>query len=166
MIQHFAVMAKILQQAFQISSGADLARFLLLRIYTHKAVMAIKKAMVSESGRLAHTPSMPKKPGRMSKEGMRKMSWRESERKIDTLALPIDWKKLDITICPPIRGNAMQDMRNPLDAKSMSVASVVKRRTTGGGMSGAITKPKDVTNVPATRPYTSVRCTRAVCLAP
>ena len=53
---------------------------------------------MSDTGRLAHTPFIPQKPGRMSNAGIKNISCRESERNIDTLALPIDWKKFDITI--------------------------------------------------------------------
>ena len=149
-----------------MTSWGDFDCFLLLRIYTHNEADATKKAIVSDSGRLAHTPSIPYMPGRMSSAGMRKMSWRDNDKNIDTLALPIDWKKLDITICPPMRLNAIQDMRNPFDANSMRVESVVKRRTTCVGRSCAITKPNEVTIVPAMMPYTRVRLTRAVWRAP
>ena len=121
---------------------------------------------MSDTGRLAHTPFIPQKPGRMSNAGIKNISCRESERNIDTLALPIDWKKFDITIWLPMKQNARHAMRRPFDAKSMSVASVVNRRTTGVGISCDITNPNDVTTVPAMIPYMRVRLTRAVWRAP
>ena len=126
--------------------------FLVLRIYIHRQAIVTKNAMTSDNGALAHTPLMPYMPGRMSSDGMRNMSWRESDRNIDTLALPIDWKKLEITICPPMRQKAVQVMRRPLDARSIRVASVVKSRTMGTGMSCDKIKPNEVTIVPAMMP--------------
>ena len=135
-----------------MTSGADFIRFLLLRIYIHKQAIVTKNAMTSENGALAHTPLMPYMPGRMSKAGIRNMSCRESDKNIDTLALPIDWKKLEITICPPMRQKAVHVMRKPLDARSIRVASVVKSRTMGTGMSCDKIKPNEVTIVPAMIP--------------
>ena len=121
-------------------------------MYSHKEADATKKAIVSDSGRLAHTPFIPYMPGSMSSAGMRKMSWRESDRNIEILALPIDWKKLDITICAPMKQNARHDIRSPFEANSIRVVSVVKRRTTCVGRSCAMTKPNEVTIVPAMMP--------------
>ena len=135
-----------------MTSWVDLDCFLALRMYIHKQAIVTKNAITSDRGALAHTPLIPYMPGRMSSEGMRNMSWRESDRNIDILALPIDWKKLEMTICPPMRQKAVQVMRRPLDARSIKVASVVKSRTMGTGMSCDRTKPNEVTTVPAMMP--------------
>lgn len=55
----------------------------------------------SETGRLIQMPFNSKKRGRMSRQGARNSSWRVRERKIDSLALPMDWKKLPTTIWKP-----------------------------------------------------------------
>ena len=73
-----------------MTSCGDLDCFLALRMYIHKLAIVTKKAMMSDSGRLAHTPFIPYRPGSISSDGMRKMSWRDKDRKIETLALPID----------------------------------------------------------------------------
>lgn len=56
-----------------------------------------KNAIVSDIGNDHHTPSTPIDGGRMTSNGSRKIIWRDSERKMLILALPIDWKKLVVT---------------------------------------------------------------------
>ena len=53
---------------------------------------------------LAHTPLIPQKRGIINKPGIKNNNCRERDRKMETLALPIDWKKLVITIWAPTNG--------------------------------------------------------------
>ena len=84
------------------------------------------KANPSETGMLIHTPFTPYKGGSKSNPGSRYTNWRESDRKILILAIPILWKKFDITICAPTNGNISVQMRSPDDAMSISSSLSVK----------------------------------------
>lgn len=55
-------------------------------------------AIRSEAGKQPVTPSRPNFGGSISRSGMRKSTWRVSERKIEAEALPIDWKRVVETI--------------------------------------------------------------------
>ena len=89
-------------------------------IYTIKITTAVTKANPSETGMLIHTPFTPYKGGSRSNPGSRYTNWRESDRKILILAIPILWKKFDITICAPTNGNINVQMRSPDDAMSIN----------------------------------------------
>jgi hypothetical protein len=60
-------------------------------------IQVTMKATVSLAGSDAHTPFTPMIGGKMISRGSRKIIWRESERKMLILALPMDWKKFVIT---------------------------------------------------------------------
>ena len=64
----------------------------------------------SDTGIADHAPVTPKKRGKISKQGIRNKNCRVRLRNIETLALPMDWKKLVITICEPIMGNMITDI--------------------------------------------------------
>jgi hypothetical protein len=53
---------------------------------------------VSDTGIDSHTPFKPQKPGKSSNDGIRKSNCLVVERITAMPALPIDWKKLDVTI--------------------------------------------------------------------
>lgn len=55
------------------------------------------KAMVSLAGIAIHTPSTSYSIGSMASRGSRNSICLESDRKMLTFALPIDWKKLVTT---------------------------------------------------------------------
>jgi len=64
----------------------------------------------SDTGIADHAPVTPKKRGKISKQGIKNKNCRVRLRNIETLALPMDWKKLVITICEPIMGNMITDI--------------------------------------------------------
>ena len=90
-------------------------------------------AMASDIGILIHTPNVPKKLGSINSPGIRNNTWRESEKKMALLAIPIHWKKFDTTIWKPTIGNAIRVSLNPSDARDISSFSVVNALTTSVG---------------------------------
>lgn len=64
----------------------------------HNMVADIRLAIRSETGILIQTPVCPQKRGRINRQGIRMSTWRVMERKIALLAIPILWKKLEVTI--------------------------------------------------------------------
>ena len=58
---------------------------------------AITLAARSEIGMLNQMPSTPQKSGKMSKSGMSITTWRLSERMMAFFAMPMLWKKFDVT---------------------------------------------------------------------
>ena len=55
------------------------------------------KAMTSDAGNAIQTPSIPKIGGRTATRGIRNSICLDSDRKMLTFALPMDWKKLVTT---------------------------------------------------------------------
>ena len=94
------------------------------------------------------------------------INWRESDRKILILAIPILWKKFDITICAPTNGNINVQMRSPDDAMSINSSLSVKMAETVCGKSSQIMKPLLVINTPTMIPRRSVCFTRSIFCAP
>lgn len=135
-------------------------------IYTIKTVTAVIKANPSETGILIHTPFTPYKGGNKSIPGSKYTNWRESDRKILIFAIPMLWKKLDITICAPTNGNISVHMRRPDDAISISSSLSVKIAETVYGKSSQIMKPLLVINAPMIIPKRSVCFTRSTFCAP
>ena len=77
-------------------------------------------------------------------------------------AMPMLWKKFDVTIWNPMMGQNITVMRSPRDERSIRVWSVVKAYATSSGISSPTRKPVVVTIVAAitvifitwfTRPY-------------
>ena len=68
------------------------------------------------------------------------------------LAIPILWKKLEVTIWKPMIGKNMTTTRKPLALSWMSCESVVKAATASSGISSP-TKPLVVTIVAAMTVY-------------
>ena len=74
-------------------------------------IMAVTSvAITSEAGKAAHIPSRPNFGGSNSNRGMRKSTWRVSDRKMEAEAFPIDWKSVVETIWKPTTVNAIKDM--------------------------------------------------------
>ena len=65
---------------------------------------ATNDAKKSLEGNDAHTPSNLKNWGRMIRNGIKKSSWRESDKKMLIFTFPIHWKKLVTTIWNPTIG--------------------------------------------------------------
>ena len=74
---------------------------------------AITLAARSEIGILNQMPSTPQKSGRMSKSGMSITTWRLSERMMAFFAMPMLWKKFDVTIWKPMIGKNIITIRRP-----------------------------------------------------
>ena len=55
-------------------------------------------AAKSEIGMLIHIPFEPQNMGKIMMQGNRKSNWRVRDRKIALDAIPILWKKLEVTI--------------------------------------------------------------------
>ena len=68
-------------------------------------------------------------------------------RNIALPAIPILWKKLEVTIWKPIMGKNITVIRNPVAESSVNSASDVKIPTTRLGASIPTKKPKVVTQV-------------------
>ena len=62
------------------------------------------QAAKSEAGKLNQIPFKPKNSGRINKHGSKKINCRLKDRKIALAAIPMLWKKLDVTIWKPTRG--------------------------------------------------------------
>ena len=80
----------------------------------------------------------------MMRHGSKHSNWRESDRKIALLAIPILWKKFDVTIWNPTIGKTNTAMRNPSAARLMSPSSVVKIETVSSGIYSPTRKVKVV----------------------
>ena len=124
------------------------------------------KASKSEAAMLAHTPSMPKNSGNINRNGIRKISWRVSDKNIDSFGLPIDWKKLVITICMPTIGNRNADILKPLLAIFISSGSIVKKLLIVSGITSVIIHPTIVIAPPMSNPLFNVCLTRSQLFAP
>ena len=96
---------------------------------------------------LYHTPATPKNCGRISRQGSRISICRVRERNIALPAMPMLWKKLEVTIWKPIIGKNITVMRSHVTESSVSSASDVKLPTTRSGTSIPTRKPKVVTAV-------------------
>lgn len=68
--------------------------------------------------------------GNISKRGTNRSSCLVEERMTALDALPIDWKKLDVTIWNPTMGNAAEHILNPFMAIAISSSSVVNNLAT------------------------------------
>ena len=82
----------------------------------------------SEAGIEYHTPSRSQNSGNTYAIGNSRISWRDSERKIDTFTLPMHWKKFVMTACEPTTKNTSMSSRMPRADSVSSVSSVVKIR--------------------------------------
>ena len=85
--------------------------------------------------------------GRKISPGIRKSSWRESDRKIALPAMPMLMKKLVATIWNPMIGKQMKTMRMPSTDSRISSGSFVKADTASRGTSSPIRNPAIVTHV-------------------
>ena len=110
---------------------------------------AITLAARSEIGILNQMPSTPQKSGRMSKSGMSITTWRLSERMMAFFAMPMLWKKFDVTIWKPMIGKNIITIRRPRAERSIKVWSVVKAFATSSGISSPTKNPVVVTIVAA-----------------
>ena len=84
-------------------------------------------AMASATGILIQTPTVPKKFGKINSEGIKNSNCRVNDKKIAFFAIPMDWKKLDVTIWKPTTGKNINTIRNPSTAIRVKSASDVKR---------------------------------------
>ena len=80
----------------------------------------------AETGNEIQTPSRPKNRGKTSNTGSRNSNCLDNERKMLTLALPMLWKKLVMTICTPMIGRVTLANRNPCSAMPINCISEVK----------------------------------------
>ena len=81
-------------------------------------------------GILHQIPAAPIKVGKMNRHGKRNNNCLVSERKIALFAIPILWKKLDVTIWKPTIGNSKTTIRKPSAARLMRPSSLVNNETT------------------------------------
>ena len=110
---------------------------------------AITLAARSEIGMLNQMPSTPQKSGKISKSGMSITTWRLSERMMAFFAMPMLWKKFDVTIWKPMIGKNIITIRRPRAERSIKVWSVVKAFATSSGISSPAKYPVVVTIVAA-----------------
>ena len=120
----------------------------------------------SEAGMLNQTPSAPNQIGRMARKGNRKISCRESDRKMALFAMPILWKKLEMTIWRPMMKKMATVMRKPRAASPMSSSSCVKRETAARGKNIPTMKHALVTIRAHLMVRFSTSSTRSYCFAP
>ena len=123
-------------------------------------------AIVSLIGMLHQIPAAPMKVGKMIRHGSRNSNWRVSDRNIALFAIPILWKKLDVTIWKPTIGNTNTAMRKPSAALLISPSSVVKMETVNSGISSPTRKVKVVTTVAHHIANFKTSFTRWYCCAP
>ena len=76
-------------------------------------------------------------------------TWRETDKNIALLAMPILWKKLEVTIWKPTIGKNITTIRSPLAEMRTSSSCVVKIETASRGINIPIRKPVVVTMVAA-----------------
>ena len=65
--------------------------------------------------------------GNTNNDGIRNSNCRVNDKKIAFFAIPMDWKKLDVTIWKPTTGKKINTIRKPSTAISVNVSSDVKR---------------------------------------
>ena len=84
----------------------------------------------------------------MMRQGRRNNNCRVSDKKMALLAMPILWKKFDVTIWKPTIGKTNTTMRKPSEARAISPSSVVKSDTATSGMNSPTQKVRVVMAVP------------------
>ena len=87
----------------------------------------------SDTGMEDQAPVRPKMGGRINRQGTRNKNWRVRLRNMDIFALPMDWKKLVITIWEPMIGNIVTDIRSALVAIACNSMSVVNMEAINDG---------------------------------
>ena len=98
-------------------------------------------ATASDIGILYQMPFEPKNNGKINRHGMSTNTCRLNDRMIAFLAIPMLWKKLDVTIWNPTNGNISIVTRNPCAERAINVSSVVNAETASRGMSCDIRNP-------------------------
>ena len=99
----------------------------------------------SAQGIAHHAPSSPKTGGKRMMKGIRKMIWRESARKMETFALPMDWKKLEVTTWNPTMNTIPQHIRIARAVSRITSWLSVKARAMYSGISCTAAKPTILT---------------------
>ena len=123
-------------------------------------------AMPSAAAMLIHTPLVPHISGKMMRNGTRNTSCRLTLRKMLFFAMPMDWKKLPVTIWNPTIG-LMQTMRRmPLMVKSVSCASSVKSMTGYSGKNSQSTNEQHMMIVASAMARLRTSLTRSKFCAP
>ena len=70
-------------------------------------------AMASATGILIQTPTVPQMDGNTNNDGIKNSNCRVNDKKIAFLAIPMDWKKLEVTIWKPTTGKKINTIRKP-----------------------------------------------------
>ena len=109
--------------------------------------------MVSEVGDAYQTPFKWNKDGKTYKAGIRKTTCLDNDKKIEILAFPIDWKKLDVTIWKPTIGNDKKVIFKPIIDISIKGLLFVNANAIWYGKNWANKKPLEVTIVAITTVY-------------
>ena len=123
-------------------------------------------ATISLIGILHQIPAAPMKVGRIMRHGSKNNNWRVSDKNIALFAIPMLWKKLDVTIWKPTIGKTSTAMRNPSAARLISPSSVVKIDTDNSGISYPTKKVKVVIAVAPHIASFRTSFTRWYCCAP
>jgi len=106
---------------------------------------AMRLAVMSEIGMLNHIPFTPQNKGSINKQGIKISTCRLNDKMMAFFAIPMLWKKLEVTIWNPMIGKNMTMMRKPRADIAFNVWSVVKADTTSSGISSPIRNPMVVT---------------------
>ena len=109
--------------------------------------------MASATGILIQTPTVPQMDGNTNNDGIKNSNCRVNDKKIAFLAIPIDWKKLDVTIWKPTTGKKINTIRKPSTAILVNVSSDVKRQINDRGKICPAKKPTVVTATPQKTVY-------------
>lgn len=104
-------------------------------------------ARASLIGMLHQIPAAPMKVGRMRRQGNRNSNCRVSDRKMALFAMPMLWKKFDVTIWKPTIGKTSTAIRKPSADRLINPVSVVKMETVSSGTNSPTKKVKVVTAV-------------------
>ena len=125
-------------------SGLDFLFFKLLN-WLYNMLAAMRLAVMSEIGMLNHIPFTPQNKGSINKQGIKISTCRLNDKMMAFFAIPMLWKKLEVTIWNPMIGKNMTIMRKPRADIAFNVWSVVKADTTSSGISSPIRNPTVVT---------------------
>ena len=105
--------------------------------------------MASATGILIQTPTVPQMDGNTNNDGIKNIN----DKKIAFLAIPMDWKKLEVTIWKPTTGKKINTIRKPSTAILVNVSSDVKRQINDRGKICPAKKPTVVTATPQKTVY-------------
>ncbi len=120
----------------------------------------------SDTGILAHTPVTPKKRGRISRAGIRNITWRVSDKKMAFPGFLMAWKKLEVTRG---RGNKRKKRKvyvQTFNRQTRQCGIVCKQADSGSRKNWAIINARTLMQVAHNSVNLKMSVTRLYCCAP